>query len=92
MTKAVGSARSDDCSSLRDTGLSYVAMDLPGGRLEPPILPHTDKGSHRGFKHPVLARLLCPMRLIEDFDSNPAEYVVLGSELDLSLNRPQNDA
>lgn len=74
MSKAMGSARSDDCSSLRDTGLSYIAMDLPTRRLEPHIPPHADKGSHRGFQHPDLARLLCPMRMLSEFDANPAEY------------------
>lgn len=74
MLKAMGSARSDDCSSLRDTGLSYIAMDLPARRLEPYIPPHADKGSHRGFQHQDLARLLCPMRMLAEFDADPAEY------------------
>jgi hypothetical protein len=73
MNKAHGSARSEDCASLKDRGLTYIAIDMPGGLLMPPIPPHLDKASMRGFKHIALACLLCPMRLLSDFDADPAE-------------------
>lgn len=73
MTKASGSARSDDCGSLRETGLAYVALGCPNKQLSPAIPPKVDKGSHRGFKHPVLARLLCPIQFVAEFDANPDE-------------------
>lgn len=72
MTKALGSARSDDASSLKEAGLAYIALDTPGLRIEPIIPPKASK-SERGFTHPVLARLLCPMRLVSDFDTDPTK-------------------
>lgn len=67
---ALSAARSEDSKSLKAAGLNYVAMDAPGKQLDPPILS-TDKSSHRGFKHPMLGRLLCPVQFLKDFDKDP---------------------
>jgi hypothetical protein len=77
MNKALGGARSDDCGSLREMGLSYVAIDTETKTLDPPILPRSAKVGTRGFYHPVLGRLLCPLKYIKDFDADPAYVQVI---------------
>jgi hypothetical protein len=69
MGSALSAARSDDISSLRTDGLTYVALDLPDKVLNPPILPKSPKTATRGFNHAVLGRLLCPIKYISDFDN-----------------------
>lgn len=63
-------ARSEDTGSLRYAILSYIPKDVRKDTLEPPLLTDDSKAL-RGFHHPMTARLLCPMRLISDFDANP---------------------
>ncbi|PPQ87205.1 hypothetical protein CVT25_014179, partial [Psilocybe cyanescens] len=41
----------------------------------PEISAKLKKSETRGFKHPVLARLLCPIKHLEDFDANPTELM-----------------
>jgi hypothetical protein len=77
MNKALRGARSDDCGSLREAGLTYVAIDTLSKVLEPPILPGNAKLGTQGFYHPVLGRLLCPLKYIEEFDTDPAYVQVL---------------
>lgn len=72
MNKAVTSARSDDISSLKRDGLGYIALDLPGGAIVP-IIPAKASKSVRGFNHPVLGRLLCPLRYLAAFEADPEE-------------------
>ena len=68
MASALSAACSDDISSLHADGLTYIALDLPNKILHPPILPKSPKAITRGFNHPVLGRLLCPIKYIKDFD------------------------
>lgn len=74
MTQALGNARSDDCGSLREDGLAYVALDSLGKVLQPPIPAKSGKTGIRGFNHQTLGRLLCPVKYITDFDADPATY------------------
>jgi hypothetical protein len=70
MNSKLSSACSDDVSSLKDNALHYIAL----GPLEPAFPPKSKKSGVRGFKHPVLGRLLCPVKYLEDFDRDPQEY------------------
>ncbi|GLB33255.1 hypothetical protein LshimejAT787_0101390 [Lyophyllum shimeji] len=72
MNKAAASARSDDTGSLRDAGLDYVELDR---KLEPCIPPRSQKSLYRGFNNITLARLLCPIQAVAEFDKNPAETI-----------------
>ena len=50
---------------------SYVALETPGGELVPKIPANATKCESRGFYHPILARLLCPVKWLSDFDADP---------------------
>jgi hypothetical protein len=67
MTKACAQARGDDVASLRDEGLSYAASLMPNRVLTPTILAKAQKSTTRGFLHPQLGALLCPIHLYEDY-------------------------
>jgi hypothetical protein len=75
MTQSLGSARSDDCGSLREGGVAYVALTSPLKMLQPLIPPKSPKDGIRGFNHVMLGRLLCPIKYIEEFDADPPMYV-----------------
>lgn len=74
MNDAARSCRGNDIKSLIDRGLAYLALDLPREKLRPAIAPGKPKEGTRGHNHIVLSRLLCPVRLLEEFDKNPDEY------------------
>jgi hypothetical protein len=73
MHTAAAGARGDDIASLSCSGLKYVALKQPNKQLIPDIPPDADKRSSRGHNHPVLSRLLCPVRLLGEFDEDPTE-------------------
>ena len=70
---AAAAARGDDIASLNNHGLKYIALEQPGKRLVPDIAPDSDKMSSRGHNHPVTSRLLCPAKLLQEFDADPTE-------------------
>jgi hypothetical protein len=70
---AAAAARGDDIASLNNYGLKYIALEQPGKQLLPDIAPDADKTTSRGHNHPVLSRLLCPARLLQEFDADPTE-------------------
>lgn len=70
---AAAAARGDDIASLNNYGLKYIALEQPGKQLLPNIAPDADKTTSRGHNHPVLSRLLCPARLLQEFDADPTE-------------------
>jgi hypothetical protein len=74
MTSALGAARSDDISSLREVALVYVGTHSPQGRLEPPIKSKSAKSETRGWKHKGLARYLCPIQYLDAFDKDPEGF------------------
>ena len=57
---AAAAARGDDIASLNNHGLKYIA-------------PDADKMASHGHNHPVFSRLLCPARLLQEFDANTTE-------------------
>lgn len=71
MTSAISAARSDDCGSLKDIGLTYAALEAGMITLVPSITPRTSKSATRGWNHPVLGRLLCPAKYLTEFDEDP---------------------
>lgn len=71
MISASSTAKSNDVSSLKANVLVYTGLIHEGQQLNPPILPNNKKSLVRGFNHIQLARLLCPARLLEDFDKDP---------------------
>jgi len=71
MNEKLGGAHSDDCSSLRETVLSYVAIDHENKSLNPIITPKSAKSSTCGFSHPMLGCLLCPVKYSKEFDLDP---------------------
>jgi hypothetical protein len=73
MTKALAAARSDDCGSLREAGLVYAALEVGQESLTPHVAFKALKDTSRGFNHPQLGRLLCPVKYLADFDANNTE-------------------
>ena len=71
MNRATTQSRADDTTSLGKAGLAYLADTLPNGVITPPISLTSTKGESRGFKHPVTARLLCPIKYLTEFDADP---------------------
>lgn len=71
MNVSLSVARSDDIKSLRELGLSYVTSLQPDKTLVPNIPPNSSKQEHRGWKHPVLARLLCPIEYFTAYEADP---------------------
>jgi hypothetical protein len=75
MNAAAGAARSEDISSLKEVILGYAAVHSPEGELRPQINPSSSKSDTRGFNHLMLARLLCPIQYLDQFDENPERCV-----------------
>lgn len=73
LNEAANRAQSDNFGGLVHDGLEYIAFDLPGKVLEPQIPIKQKKDIACGFKHPVLACLLCPMKYLSKFDADPQE-------------------
>ncbi|KAH9972366.1 hypothetical protein BGW80DRAFT_1459971 [Lactifluus volemus] len=75
MTSSLGFARSDDIRILREDGLDYVAATQPTNDLMPDVPPHSSKPTYRGWNHPVLAELLCPVEHLENFRAHPTATI-----------------
>ncbi|KAH9952575.1 hypothetical protein BGW80DRAFT_1260080 [Lactifluus volemus] len=75
MTTSLGFARSDDIRILREDGLDYVATTQPNNDLMPDIPPHSSKPTYRGWNHPVLAELLCPVEHLDKFRAHPTRTI-----------------
>jgi hypothetical protein len=70
MNDAAGSARGNDIKGLLDRGLVYVALELPPGqKLD--VSATLSKEDARGHNNVLLSRLLCPVRLLTEFDEDP---------------------
>ena len=77
MSQSATQARSDDIGSLHDEGLSYVEALLPDNALSPNILAKSRKSQTRGFLHPQMGALLCPVDRYCDYTMNRDKYVFL---------------
>jgi hypothetical protein len=58
---------------LREKGISYIELEQPNMQIIPRIDPAGPKTTFRGHNHPILSRILCPVKYLADFDSNPSE-------------------
>jgi hypothetical protein len=76
MKESAGGARSDDTHGLREAVLGLVRMVVEKRILTPPIDMGSSKSATRGFKHPDLGRLLCPINHLQAFDANPEMQVL----------------
>src|ERR1700721_299503 len=65
LAKAARNARSDDSGTVRYAAPGLV-MENPKEPLQPPI-PRQRTKADRGFNHPVLAELLCPRSILEQY-------------------------
>jgi hypothetical protein len=70
MVDAAKGARSDDTGGLKMKVVLYIAFNPKQDPCIPPITNKKSK-SDRGFNHPMIARLLCPRRLLDQYDMDP---------------------
>ena len=77
MNDAAGSACGNDIKGLLNRGLVYLVFYLPDHKLEPTISVASTKDQTCGHHHVVLSRLLTPVQLLEDFDKDFKEYVLI---------------
>lgn len=73
LNDVITSARGADIHSLREKGISYIKLEQSDKQIDPRIDPAAPKSLVRGHQHPVFSRLLCSVKYLVDFDSNPAE-------------------
>ncbi|TBU42745.1 hypothetical protein BD309DRAFT_865625 [Dichomitus squalens] len=64
-----GRVRSDDLGRLNGSIVSYSMLEDPKNTLQ--------RHSNRGFEDPRTGRLLCPVRILEEFEANPAHICSL---------------
>ena len=65
METGLSQAGSDDRSSLKEDGLIYAAQLLPNKEFVPKIPPRGSKSAYRGFLHPQITEMLCPIYHLE---------------------------
>ena len=73
MNKQMSNTKSFDYSRIKDKVADYIPPDETT-RVQY-ILPDCKSREKWGWNHSITARLMCPMRLVNEFDKNP-EYVV----------------
>ncbi|KAG6851880.1 hypothetical protein C0991_005319 [Blastosporella zonata] len=78
LQRTANCAKTDDMSALRQQIIHYLMEDI-NDYPYPQIQPSNTKAG-RGFLHPVTARHLCSVELLEDFDSDPEKFMDLVSE------------
>ena len=77
METGLSQAGSDDRSSLKEDGLIYTAQLLPNKEFIPKIPPRGSKLAYRGFLHPQIAEMLCPIYHLEMLQRGDNQYVFL---------------
>ena len=77
MNAAISEGCSNDIGILKNSIIEYVSLIVPERRLDPPILPSDKKSETRGFHHPMLTRLLCPVDKYSALMGNPTQYVTV---------------
>jgi hypothetical protein len=70
-----GEAQTSDTGKLKHNGLSYI---LRNSQLDvvTPLITRAQSKANCGFNHLVIACMLCPRHLLDEFDDN-VEYVFL---------------
>ena len=69
MTDSAKGARSDDTGGLKMKAVLYIPFNPKHDACLPPITNEKSK-SDRGFNHPMTAHLLCPQKLIREYDAD----------------------
>ena len=77
METGLSQAGSDDRSSLKEDGLIYTAQLLPNKEFVPKIPPRGNKAAYRGFLHPQIAEMLCPIYHLDMLQRGENQYVFL---------------
>ena len=70
LNSAANSARQEDAGSLKYAAIDYLPPNPQSDRINPPIMKSVK--CVRGFSHPTTARLLCPMKRVDEFDRDSA--------------------
>jgi hypothetical protein len=70
MIDAAKGARSDDTGGLKMKAVLYIPVNPKKDVCMPPIANEKSK-SDRGFNHPMTSRLLCPQKMLHEFDADP---------------------
>jgi len=73
MVEAFGNARSQDTNSARYEVPTFVPLDPLMDVVQPPI---TNTKSARGFNHPIVGKLLCPLQLHQEYEADPMWVIV----------------
>jgi hypothetical protein len=68
MVEAFGKARAQGTNSACYDVPTFVPLDPLVDVVQPPI---TNDKSARGFNHPVVGKLLCPLRLLPEYEADP---------------------
>jgi hypothetical protein len=68
MAEAFGNARAQDTNSARYDVPTFVPLDPLVDVVQPPI---TNDKSARGFNHPIVGKLLCPLRFLPEYEADP---------------------
>ena len=58
---------------LHEKGIYYIELEQPDHQLDPKLDPAALKSSTCGHHHPVLSRLLCPVKYLAEFNADLAE-------------------
>jgi len=69
MADAAKGARSDDTGGLKMKAMQYMPLNPRKDACIPPITNEKSK-LDRGFNHPLTSRLLCPQKLIKEYDTD----------------------
>jgi len=70
MTEIIHGTRSVDSTSLKKHVAQYLPIDPHKEGIKPPIV--NGSKAEMGLKHPVLARFLCPVDRVQDYDADMA--------------------
>ena len=68
MIESFGNARALDTNAARYGVPTFVPLDPLVDVVQPPI---TNDKSARGFNHPIVGKLLCPLRLLPEYEADP---------------------
>ncbi|KIJ07142.1 hypothetical protein PAXINDRAFT_19656 [Paxillus involutus ATCC 200175] len=71
MNRVIKLTHSDDASRLKDKIGHYVAPNAAEAAISPPFYIGGSSRSHLGLNHIVLARFLCPINKLHEFNIDP---------------------
>lgn len=74
MQYMIGQVRSEDAAHLKKSISRYASYDSNG--LEPAIFPDSKESRAKmGLNHPQLARMLCPVKHLVEYQKSPSQFV-----------------